>query len=288
MKPLIHVSQLKKKIHKFGLGPINLQIEPGTVTTLIGNNGSGKSTLLKMIMDLVKPDDGIINVFNQSVSGESESWKKSIAYQPQTPIGYDGFTGKSLKDLITFSYPNFDEGLFTKMIRLFNIPLAERFDRMSQGVQQKLVLALTIARNTKVLILDEPTSFIDIPSKKILMDLLVDWMDNGERAILLASHQAEDIEKFSDYLYVLHDGKEVGHFEKEQLTGQYRRYLISGDLPEIMIDGEVFREKFGIVSNEPDKTEQFLHERGISWSSRTAIELEEIITILLTKENRRG
>lgn len=287
MPSLIHISRLEKTVHNFELGPIHLRIEPGTITTLIGNNGSGKSTLLKIIMNLVKPDKGDIYVFNQSVRGEDESWKQHIAYQPQTPIGYDGFTGKSLRELVAFSYPNWDEELFDKIIRLFNIPLLERFDRLSQGVQQKLVLALTIARNTKVLVLDEPTAFIDIPSKKILMDVLVDWMEDGERAILLASHQAEDIEKLSDYLYVLNNGKEVGYFEKEQLTAQYRRYLISEELPKKTIDGEILREDFGIVSNDPALTEAFLNENGITWSNRTAVDLEEIITFLLSKQGRK-
>lgn len=283
VKSIIRIEQVEKQIDHFHLGPINLKIEPGTVTALIGNNGSGKSTLLKLIMNLVKSDTGFIKVFDHDVDGDDEDWKKYIAYQAQTLIGYNGFTGESLKELTAFAYPHWDEELFTKMVRLFDIPLTIKFDRLSQGVQQKLSLSLTIASNTKILILDEPTSFIDIPSKEILIDLLVDWMEEGNRSIILASHQAEDIQKLSDYLYVLYNGKEIGHFDREQLTEQYRRYFIRGNIPPGKIPGEILREDMTIISNQPTITERFLSEEKIKWSDQKAVAFEEVITILLTQ-----
>lgn len=283
VKPIIRIEEVTKEIDHFHLGPINLHIQPGTVTALIGNNGSGKSTLLKLIMNLVKRDTGCIKVFDKDVDGNDEDWKKHIAYQPQTLVGYNGFTGEALKELTAFAYPDWDEKLFTTMTQLLNIPLTEKFERLSQGVQQKLSLALTIASNTKILILDEPTSFIDIPSKQILINLLVDWMETGDRSIIIASHQAEDIQKLSDYLYVLYNGKEVEYFEKEQLTEQYRRYFIRENIPKDKIPGEILREDFTIISNQPAVTERFLSEEKIKWSDQKTIDFEDIITILLTK-----
>lgn len=75
MNALLDISMLEKKVDEFQLGPIDLQIEPGTITAIVGNNSSGKSTLLKLIMNLAKPDTGSITLANQFVYGKDESWK---------------------------------------------------------------------------------------------------------------------------------------------------------------------------------------------------------------------
>lgn len=284
MTQWIKISQLQKQIDGFQLGPIDLNVEPGTITALVGNNGSGKSTLLKTIMNLVKQDHGQIKVFDTFVDGHREDWKKYIAYQPQTVVGYDPFTGETLKELIQYWYPNWDDNLFRQLIDEFSIPLGKRFGKLSQGAQQKLTFALTIARNTPILILDEPTAHMDIPSKRILIDRLVEWMDQDERTIIIASHQAEDIKKLSDYLLVLHDGQMVGHFEKDALVSSYQAYWINETLPSSTIPGEVHRSGQSIISNERALTEAFFSKHRITCSQQSSLELEEIIHIILANE----
>lgn len=283
MNAWIDIKQIEKKIDDFHIGPINLTIEPGTITALVGNNGSGKSTLLKMIMNLVKPNRGEINVFDHLVTGENEGWKQHIAYQAQTAVGYEVFTGETLKDLVSRWYPTWDDRRFKELIDLLQVPLHKRYAEMSQGAQQKLRLALTISTNARILILDEPTSFIDIPSKKMLIDLLADWMDEEERAMIIASHQTEDISKLADYITVLHNGQLLGTYEKEELTTHYHQYWITEELPPVAIPGEVIRDTKRIISNQPDLTEQYLKDYHISWTERKILELEEVITLLLTK-----
>lgn len=282
MNTMIDMNDIEKRIDEFHLGPIDLKVEPGTITTLVGNNGSGKSTLFKLMMDLARPDTGEIRLFGHDVYGAEEGWKVNVAYQPQTTIGYDPFTGHQLNQLVSRFYPDWDETLFKKIVSLFNIPLSKAYNKLSQGNQQKLILALTIPRNASLLILDEPTSFLDIPSKKILIDLLVDWMDQGERAIITASHQMEDIMKLSDYLVILKSGQLIGEFEKESLIERYQRYWIT-DLLTNPIPGEVDRDGQSIISHQADVTEDFLNKNNIRWSNRTAVALDEIITLLLTK-----
>jgi ABC-2 type transport system ATP-binding protein len=284
MRKLLEVRQLQKEIDDFKLGPIDFTVKPGTITALVGNNGSGKSTFIKLIMNLAKSDGGTVKVCDKIVGAQDEGWKKEVAYQPQTAIGSDAFNGIILRDLVSHFYPNWNEELFTRVVQLLEIDLKKRYGKLSQGSQQKLNFALTIARNAPLLILDEPTAHIDILSKKIIIDLLVDWMEeDNSRAIIIASHQIEDIRKLSDYLYVLNNGQPIGHFEKESLTESYRRYFISETIPEATIPGVVSRESHSLISNQPEETEHFLAANHIEWSNRTALELAEIITILLTK-----
>ncbi len=283
MNHVASLNQVTKKIDSFELGPINLEIEAGLVTALVGSNGAGKSTLLKILMNLVKQDEGSVTLFEQRVDGDSEQWKTEVAYMPQTYPGSLPFTGQELKKLTAQWYPNWDEAFFQNIVEQFHVPLAKKFEKLSQGVQQKLKFALTLARNPQLLILDEPTSHVDIPAKKLMIDLLVDWLEQGEspRSIVLATHQVEDIRKLADYIVIMDDGGNLGKHEKDELMSRYKRYWIEGNLPTATVPGEIERNHGTIVTNAATKAEEFLQKRGITWSAAVSLELDEIISFML-------
>lgn len=285
MTPLLKIINVEKNVDTLRLGPIHLTIVPGTITTVVGANGSGKSTLFKLIMNLVKHDTGSIQLLDLETNGSDESWKQYITYQAQTIIGWEPFTGIKLKNFISSLYPHWDEALFQRMVDVLQIPLDERFAKLSQGNQQKLQLALALPRNTSLLLLDEPTSFLDIPAKQKLMDLLVEWMEQGDRAIFMASHQSADIMKLSDYVAVLKEGKLIGTFEKEALIHSHRRYWINGHLPEESIPGEIDRSARYLISNAPEQTEASLQYEQITWTQQESLNLDEILTLLIEKED---
>lgn len=284
MDAWVTMNRLQKKVDDFQLGPIDLGLEAGTIMALVGNNGSGKSTLLKLMMHLAKPDAGEVRLFGERVDSADKNWKPLVAYLPQTPVGTNLFTGKALRDLTASFYPNWDEAFFRYMVKQFNIPLKKKYVKLSPGVQQKLNLALTIPRNASLMILDEPTSFLDIPSTKLLGDMLTDWMDQGERAILLTSHQVEDVRKLADYIAILHDGELLGSFEKGALQERFRRYWVTSDMPREAIPGEVSRDDRQIVTDDAQRTEAFFDRYGMEWYDQKAVDLEEIITLLMTEE----
>jgi ABC-2 type transport system ATP-binding protein len=282
MENWIEVSHLTKLIDDFHLGPVDLSFEAGTISALVGSNGAGKSTLLKLLMHLAPRDEGDIKVLGQSIDGKDESWKKKVAYMPQTVLGCDSFNGNQLKELVSRWYPTWDQALFDRIIKMFNIPLSKRYGKLSQGNQQKLNLALTLARDTDILILDEPTAHMDIPSKQMLLDVFVEWMDRGEKLMIISSHQADDIRKLADYVIVMKEGRLLGRFEKEELTGQYKRYWMAYPLPNNRIPGEIERKNDRIlVSDSSDETEAFFTNNHLSPLKMESLQIEEIITYML-------
>ena len=283
MRHAVTIRNVHKVVENFQLESLQLDVEKGTITALIGKNGAGKSTILNMMMNLVKADGGDIQVLGQSVSAADESWKTSIAYLPQTPPMTLPFTGLEMRDLIEQWYPTWDEAYFQRIVSMFGINLAVKFTKLSPGAQQQLNLALAIARNAEVLILDEPTAHLDIPSKKILNDLLIEWMDHGERTIILATHQIEDIQKLADYLVILKDGRIFGQYEKEALSDTYKRYWFSQPLECAAVPGEVERKAHSFITNQPFEAEDFLQQESIAWTSVQTVALDEIITLLLMK-----
>src|SRR5699024_4965242 len=277
------MTYLQKTVDDFQLGPLDLSFETGTITALIGNNGSGKSTLLKLMMNLVKPDQGNVHLFGESVESPEKNWKPHVAYLPQSPVGANMFTGEALRNLTAGFCSDWDETLFKYMVKAFNIPLNKKYSKLSPGVQQKLNLALTVPRNASVMILDEPTSYLDIPSTKMLGDILTDCMDQGERFILLTSHQVEDVRKLSDYIAILHDGELLGSFEKGALQERFRRYWITTELPNEKVPGEVSREEGRLVTDDAARTEAFFEDAGVAFFDQKALDLEDIITLLMTE-----
>lgn len=280
MPSWIEIKDISKKIDDFQLGPVSLSIEPGTITALVGNNGSGKSTLLKIIMNMANADSGEIQVLGKPVTGQDESWKRHVTFQPQNAIGWNAYTGEDLKRLIAPLYSKWDDRLFGRMIKLFEIPLNQRFGKMSPGMQQKLSLSLALPRSTDILILDEPTASLDIPSKNLFTELLVEWMEQEDRAIIITTHQADDLRKLADYLFLMRNGQAAGHYEKDELATSYRRYWLSA-MPAEMLPGELSRSGNELISADSDATEQYLLDQGIETIDDKSLELEEIISLLL-------
>lgn len=280
---IIKGTNLTKQIGNFHLGPINFSVAPGTITALIGNNGSGKSTLMKIMMNLVKPDTGEILIDQMSVDSAKETWKQFVGYQAQSPVGYGPFTGEALQQMIGPLYPNWDDHLFLDIVDELQIDLKQTFGKSSPGAQQKLAFALTIARQTPLLILDEPTAHLDIPAKKVIIDRLVEAMDQGERSIIISSHQVYDIKKLADYLFIIHNGRQIGHYEKGALTEKYVRYWLEDPIDAKSIPGVIATDHLSITSENSYETEKYLLARDISWISREQLDLDEIITILLSK-----
>ncbi len=166
------------------------------------------------------------------------------------------------------------------MIKLFGVPLDKRFSKLSPGMQQKLSLSLALPRSTEILILDEPTASLDIPSKKLVMDLLVDWMEREDRVIILRLISRKIYGNWRITSYCCKNGQVVGKYEKEMLITGFRRYWLK-EIPAWPVPGELSRSGNQLISENPDATEQYFIEHESEIIDDNALELEEIISLLL-------
>src|SRR5699024_8121061 len=117
----IHVDNVKKQLDDFMLGPIDLKVEAGTITALIGNNGSGKSTFLKMLMNFIHQDQGSFHFFGKPALANEIEWKEKIAYLPQKQIGMKLYNGETLANLYDLTYSAFDWEIFHDLLEKFNV-----------------------------------------------------------------------------------------------------------------------------------------------------------------------
>lgn len=185
---------------------LNLQLRSGHIYGLLGKNGAGKSTLLKNITGLVIPKEGRCTINGQRSDRRSPAFLQELFFIPEElylpDISIDGF----IKSTAHF-YPKFDEAVFYKILSDFDVPALSKMKHLSFGQQKKIMIAFGLATNTALLIMDEPTNGLDIPSKvqfrKAIASALTD-----DRCIIISTHQVRDLDSLIDVVLVL-DQQEI-------------------------------------------------------------------------------
>ncbi len=186
---------------------LDLSIEQGGIYGLLGKNGAGKTSLLKIIAGLLFPQQGDCTVMGYTPKVRSPAFLADIyflsedIYLPATSMAdyvklYAGF------------YPHFDHNQFTTYINEFKLTDDKLLTNFSHGQKKKFLIAFGLATNCKLLILDEPTNGLDIPSKSEFKKLLASIVTD-EKLIIISTHQVHDVESLVDAIIVLDEGKIV-------------------------------------------------------------------------------
>ena len=216
----IELVQAQKKYGSFELN-CSMTVEPGSITGLIGRNGAGKSTAFKMILGLVKPDEGIVKL------GGETSWKLSSSTKEQIGVvlAESGFSGylklKDVAKIMKASYTTFDEKKFLEKCEQQRIPKDKCLKEFSTGTKAKLKILLALSHDAKLLILDEPTAGLDVVAREEILDMLREYMEKEDNSILISSHIASDLEGLCDDLYFIEDGNIILHEETGVLLDEY-------------------------------------------------------------------
>ncbi|WP_368505535.1 ATP-binding cassette domain-containing protein [Alkalihalophilus sp. As8PL] len=288
---MISLKDIYKKVDKsFELGPLSCHIEPGNIVALVGNNGAGKSTLFQLIMGLVKKEGGEIEYYFDDSS--QNGWKQAFAYVPQTPLMYQGFTVAQLADFFEMSYPGWNRNEFNRLTSLFDLPLKKQVEKLSGGMQKKAMLSLTLARESKVLFLDEPLAGVDLEGQEQMKDEMVRYMERGEeQTILFATHSSDEIRTLADYVLLMKDGQLLNQFEKDSLVESWKRIWVQADKQVVLqMNGVISAVQQGplceCLTSNLRETEKELTRLGITISTFQAMELREILRVILKQETK--
>ena len=193
---------------------LDMEIERGTIHGLLGPNGSGKSTTMKMIMGLLKPDMGSINVYGVNPVDDPTEVKRLIGYVPETPRLYEYLTGLEYLDFIGDVYgvdPKAKEERIGEYLEAFGLDgrEGEMISGYSHGMKQKTALIGALLHGPHLLILDEPLGGLDPKSARIMKDLLQRLSGEGVTTIL-STHIMEIADALCDRVSVLYDGEKLG------------------------------------------------------------------------------
>lgn len=283
-RTVLSLAGVAKSYGEFTLGPLDLEFEPGYVVAVVGPNGSGKSTLFRMLMGLVHPDEGEVNLFGGRYPEDEVGIKSRIGYVPETSTGHDELTAAEIGSFVAHWYPTWNGELYAGLLRRFEVDADKRFDKLSKGMQRRLAFALAVARGPKLLLLDEPTDGVDPFARRLMLEEISRFLENGDRTVLFATHVMEEIRRIADYVAFLVDGDFLGLFEKDTLLEQWRAYWVD-HAPEAGTTGVVQTETGSptrVVSNSSAETENALARQDIRIVRSGVLDLEEILSHLMS------
>lgn len=217
---MFRLESVKKQYKDFALD-VTMEVRTGYVTGVIGKNGAGKTTAFKAGLGLIHIDGGEVTVFGKPLAKLDEKDKEMIG----VVLADSGFCGyMNIKDWVSVlehMYSNFQKQFFLDKCEAFGLPFKKQIRDFSTGMKRKLQLIAALSHEAKLLILDEPTAGLDVVARDELLTLLREYMEDGERSILISSHISGDLEGLCDDIYMIDEGRILFHEEADRLLDSY-------------------------------------------------------------------
>ena len=223
----ISLQGIQKKYKHFELKKITFEIERGTVAGLIGPNGAGKSTTMRIMMGLVRPDQGEVNVLGKRISSNEASAKQDIGYFSDDMRLYKPETLGWHIQFVRSMFPSWDDAYAKLLLKRFGLIEERQVRGLSHGQRVKAMLLLILARKPKLLILDEPTDGLDPVAKHEILTELMRVVEDEERTILFSSHNTQDVEQICDSITFIDRGSVVDSRACDVFLESWRRLKLT-------------------------------------------------------------
>lgn len=255
---------------------ISFHINQGEIYGFLGLNGAGKTTLIRMLLGMIKPDNGTISIFGKQLSKKSNQWK-DIGYLVETPYSYPNLSVyenlKVIYKLRQLTNPKAIDDIIEKLklTKYRNI----KVNALSLGNQQRLGLAKALIHNPRLLILDEPINGLDPEGIVEVRELLLELSKNGS-TIFLSSHILSEISKLANRIAIIHEGKLIKELTTQELSNQIIKKILVQTTENKKAIKYLQNANYSVL-----ETKQNL----IEVTNSGAIEQPELITKLLTEND---
>ncbi|MGH4117683.1 ABC transporter ATP-binding protein [Clostridium sp.] len=246
MNNILEIKNLRKTYKNFTLDDLTFNVERGSVMGFIGPNGSGKSTTIKLIMNLIKKDGGNINIFGINNSKHDKKIKQKIGFVYDENYFYEELNIIEMKNILRPFYKNWNDTLFEKYVKEFELPKKNKIKTLSKGMKMKLSLALALCHNAELIIMDEPTSGLDPVFRSELLDILYSIIQDENVSIFFSTHITTDLEKIADYITFINNGKLVFTQTKDEIVENYG--IVKGN--KELLDNDTRREFVSIKETD--------------------------------------
>lgn len=281
---MLEINGLVKHYKDFTLN-CTMKVEPGRITGLVGENGAGKSTTFKAALGLITYDGGSITLMGKTPAELTAEEKEKIG----VTLAESGFSGylkvKDVVPVLAAMYPSFDRSRFLSLCQRFGVPQDKYIKEFSTGMKAKLKVLAAVTHGAGFLLMDEPTTGLDVMARESILDLLREYMEEDEnRSILISSHISSDLEGLCDDIYMIHNGQIVFHEDTDVLLNEYG--LIKADEEQYRkLDKEyllrVRKESFGYSCLTDQKQYYLENYPGVVVEKGT---LDEVITMIIGGE----
>lgn len=222
MNDILSLRKVEKQFDNFHLGPLDLDIKRGSVLGLIGENGAGKSTSIRLILSNIEEKEGEIYIFGKKKKDLTENERKKIAFVFDDLYLPQDMNLRQVEKFHSLFFESlWESNMFWNLVEKFDLPKDKHLKLFSRGMQMKTSLILALSHNADLLILDEATSGLDPIARDDILDLLLDFIQDENKSILISSHILSDLEKIADDIAFIHRGKLIFLENKEDLKEKY-------------------------------------------------------------------
>ncbi|MDR2565525.1 MAG: ABC transporter ATP-binding protein [Bifidobacteriaceae bacterium] len=219
MNEMLEVRGLAKRYGEPALRDVSFALPPGYIMGLVGPNGAGKTTTINAILGFIHPDSGTVKLFGDGARGDLTR----VGVVMDAPLFLDEWRVGQVGRVLAPSYPRWDQAAFLGHLERFGLDGARRVKALSRGMKVKLQLALALSQGADLLILDEPTSGLDPLVREDVCDLLLGFVGDERKSVLLSTHITQDLERIADFITLIDGGRTTYSGTKDELLERYRR-----------------------------------------------------------------
>ena len=226
---IVQAKNLGKSYRKFqALTDVNFEIESGRIVGLIGPNGAGKTTVLKAMLGLTNYD-GELNVCGFNPRTQRHQLMQDVCFIADVAVLPGWMRVDQALEFTGGVHPRFDLARAEEMLAETNIPLDKKVKELSKGMITQLHLALVLAIDAKLLVLDEPTLGLDILYRKSFYDRLLNDYFTEEKTIIITTHQVDEIEYLLTDLLFIQEGRIVLDTSMEEISDTFMEVMVSSE-----------------------------------------------------------
>jgi ABC-2 type transport system ATP-binding protein len=241
------------------LQDVSLDVAPGSVTALLGRNGCGKSTLLRIVAGSLARHGGEARVLGRDPEELGVAEREELVWiTDESTISARQRVGAEL-DLIAGLRQRFDQARAVELLERWEVPQDKPFGKLSRGLQARFRLACALAARPRLLLLDEPTLGLDLFARRDLLEVVVDVVAELEAAVLIASHQLEDVERIADRIVFLREGRVPAAGSPDELRDRFRQARVrTADLETLRGVAEGLLGIRRVVHEDEDPSDEHL------------------------------
>lgn len=218
---MIKVHGFSKRFPAFALEDISFSLPKGYIMGLVGENGSGKTTLLKSILGLYKADRGWIMVNGMKYPNQEKQIKDKIGFVLQEDLFCENLSLEENAKIYGGYYSQYSHESFLEYCRKFSLIEKKKIKKLSKGEYLKFQFAFAMSHNPELLLLDEPTANFDREFRKEFIKILLEFVSDGKKSVILSTHITEDLDRIADYITFLHRGKMLFSKNRGELEQTY-------------------------------------------------------------------
>lgn len=224
---IIKIDDVSKKLGRFQLEYLSFELPEGYICGLAGPNGAGKTTLLHLLLGLYRQDEGQIFLDSMSYDSNEGRIHDMIGTVLVEELFENAYSIKSNADRFGRYYSKYSWEKMVEYLERFRLKPSGKFGKLSKGEKLKCQFAFALSHDPQLLVLDEPTGNFDPDFREQFFQIIQEFIADGTKSVILATHLTDDLDRLTDYLIYLENGRQIFAGDIESFRSGYR--IVSGE-----------------------------------------------------------